>query len=472
MYDTPPSVWKLSELLGWVDNKFLDDSDKSDIENYCSLAGAYDIISMFKDIVPIVHGPISCINSYYSTRIATRFKNQHKPLPISTDMCHNDIIFGAVNKLEKKLKHVDNSCQPKLIVILSSCVSDMIAENIESLLGRNKDKINADLLYIPIGGIGCKGFREGANIALNKLIEYVKSKIGDVVPEKGSVNLFLRRVNSKFSDAEDISEMTRLLKINGIKVNTVVKVDSTYDDLMRLPLAEANITFCYTYSAEVMKRMDELFGQKFSHVGYPIGLKATIDWIESISNLLGVPNRLSQHQIVKEVQSEIEELKEFLSTQLKEKKGYIWHPGEKGLSFVKFISEIGLEPIIIGYTYWCIKTNRETIINLKNQGYDPTLIIRGHTKIWKQNENDYKYAERPILFMPKKFWLGNLPCVDMDFFRDSIMGLHGVQKLIKFIFDLLKEENQRPSSIFNRYYERRFPRANWHGCRKKHKEVV
>lgn len=102
--NSPPSIWKISELLPWSDFNFIDNTDRTDVENYCSFIGAYDICTMFRGVVPIVHGPLSCVSSYYSTRIATRLKDKVKPFPFSTCMDSNDVIFGATEKLAKVIK--------------------------------------------------------------------------------------------------------------------------------------------------------------------------------------------------------------------------------------------------------------------------------------------------------------------------------------------------------------------------------
>jgi len=94
-YKSAPSIWNLSEMLTWMDFGFLEDSDRTDIENQCSFMGAYDICSLFRGVVPIVHGPLACVNSYHSTRIVSRLKDKHKTLPFSTCMDGNDVAYST-----------------------------------------------------------------------------------------------------------------------------------------------------------------------------------------------------------------------------------------------------------------------------------------------------------------------------------------------------------------------------------------
>ncbi len=461
-FDSKPSIWNIRELLTWLDLNFLPNTDNSDVENYCSFIGAYEVFSMFRGIVPIVHGPVGCISSYYSTRIATRLDEKLKPLPFSTCMDNNDVIFGAVEKLEKTIKEVDQLYHPKLIVILTTCVSDMIKEDIDSLTRRLKAEVNADLIYLYSGGISCKGFRDGANDAFRVLMNYIKDKNTSSRRNPKSVNLFLRRVNGKISDNQDLLEIKRMLAVNGIKVNTVVRVGTTYEELLQIPDAEANISLCYTYGKESMGHLKELFNQPYSTKSYPIGLTGTIQWVKEITGILNLDDRFSNSDEVIEMEKEITKLKAFLSAKLKENKMYIWHPGEKGLAFVKLAVDLGMEPFLIGFTYYLLKATRETIINLMKDGYDPKVIIRGHSNIWLDHENKYILNERPLLLMPKKFWLGNLPCVDIDLFRDNAVGLSGLRNIVKEIYACYCKNNPVDNnSIFDRYFETRFEKIEW-----------
>ncbi|MHC1682687.1 MAG: nitrogenase component 1 [Clostridiaceae bacterium] len=458
-YDSPLSKWNLSELLSWIDMKFIPSDDSSDVENYCSFMGAYEICTMFRGVVPIVHGPIGCTSSFYSTRIVTRLNDKIKPMPFSSCMNSNDVIFGAIDKLENTIKEVENLYKPKLIVVLTTCVSDMISEDVESLVKKIKRNSDTDIISIKIGGISCKGFREGADIAFKSLMDYVSEKTNNVKKEKNSINLFLRRVNGKLSDSEDIKEIERMLSVNGIKINTIIKVGATYDDLMNIPKAEVNASLCYTYGKEVMSHLKNLFNQSFSEKSYPIGLNSTIKWVNEITTLLDLENKFEHSVEIIDITNKLNELKSFLHSKLKHKEMFVWHPGEKALAFTRVAYDLELEPILIGYTYHLISVTRETIIRMINDGQDPKCIIRGHSKLWDNYNANLDYSERPFLFMPKRFWVGNMPCVDLDLFRDSVLGITGLNKIIDEIYRTYSRNEN--NSIFNKYFERRYDEVSW-----------
>lgn len=459
--NTPLSMWNLSELLTWSDFNFIDNSDQTDVENYCSFIGAYDICTMFRGVVPVVHGPLSCVSSYYSTRIATRLKEKIKPLPFATCMDASDVIFGAAEKLRKVIKDTDQLYHPKLIVILTTCVSDMIAEDVSSLIRKIKDDIDADLLLMTIGGISCKGFREGADYAFKKLMEYVKEKNPMPAKNHNSINLFLRRINGKLSEENDLNEMIKMLDVNGIKINTVIRLGTSYDELMKIPQAQANVSLCFTYGKEVMKYMQDIFCQQYSSVSYPIGISGTKKWVNNITQILGLKDKFSVSPEVREAEIKFEKLKTFLADKVKTKQMFIWHAGEKALAFVKLANDLGLEPVIVGLTYHLLKINRETIISLLDEGYDPKVIIRGYAKLWAKYEKAFSYYERPVMFAPKKLWSGNFPCADIDLFRDCAVGLSGIENIIETIYKCYTRKSLQNFSAFDRYIERLYEEVKW-----------
>lgn len=455
-YDTPPSIWRFSELLTWSDFGFVDNSEATDVETFCSLMGAYDVCSMFAGVVPIVHGPLSCVSSYYPTRIATRLREKVRPLPLSTCMTENEVIFGAADKLRAMIRETDQQQRPRLIVVLTTCVSEMIAEDVDSVLRSVRQDIGAEVIAIKIGGVSCKGFREGADEAFKALMDHVKAKNPSPVRKPGSVNLFLRRTHGKASDDHDVGEMTRMLGMNGITVNTVIKIGTSYEELLAVPQAQGNASVCYTYGKEAMKHMSRIFDQPYTRAHHPIGIAASKEWVGEVTRILGLRDQFSGCAEVKAAEAAIEELKKFLAGKMKQKHMYIWHPGAKGLALTKLAYELGLEPRVLGFTYHIVKVNRESIVDLLQSGHDPEVIVRGSQKLWVDIEKVLPYAERPVLFMPKKAWNGNFPTVDVDLVREGVVGLTGFAKLTKRLYECYTTEPKKSYSVFDRYVHRKF----------------
>ena len=115
------SCWRLSELREWFDLGFIGVSEAQDVENYCGFIGAYDVLSWFRDVIPLVHGPVGCVASFSATRVQTRAEGQPRPLPYCTALTTQDAIQGGARKLREAILDLDAREHPRLIVVLATC---------------------------------------------------------------------------------------------------------------------------------------------------------------------------------------------------------------------------------------------------------------------------------------------------------------------------------------------------------------
>lgn len=106
------STWYLSELLQWNKLGLLPIREDTDIENYCSFHGSYEIANWFKDVVVLVHGPAGCVTSFGSTRAYPGVSRKYKPMSISANLEQKDVIYGAREKLVKALIKIDETLNP------------------------------------------------------------------------------------------------------------------------------------------------------------------------------------------------------------------------------------------------------------------------------------------------------------------------------------------------------------------------
>lgn len=241
------SSWKLSELRDWFDLGFFDVNESQDVENYCAMIGAYEVLSWFRDVVPLVHGPLGCIASYSATRVQTRRCGQPRVAPYCTGMSAADAIRGGAAKLRQAIIDVDARERPRVIAVLPTCVPDVIGDDVAEVVREVAPRVEADVLHVPAAGSTCKGFRDGGELAFAELVRYVANRSEPVRRDDApSVNLFTRRVSGKPSERADVHEADRLLGALGVKLNRVIGMGSTTADLAAAGGAWANTSFCFT----------------------------------------------------------------------------------------------------------------------------------------------------------------------------------------------------------------------------------
>ena len=70
-------------------------------------------------------------------------------------------------------------------------------------------------------------------------------------------------------------------------------------------------------------------------------------------------------------------------------------------------------------------------------------------------------AERPIVFMPRKFWAGELPTATVNCFSDPVLGLKGIDVLLASINKAISKAGKKDYTLFNRFVESRFKAVSW-----------
>lgn len=450
------SIWYLSELLLWDDYQLLPAKPDQDIENYCQFLGAYEVLSWFQGVVPVIHGPVGCVASFSSTR-SLRHKNYPFSLPyFSTHMAEEDVIFGGEKKLLEAINKAVELAKPQLIVVLTNCCADIIGEKTEVIVNKVKAKLPCPILTLATGGCTGDGFRQGADKAFKLLINFVvKQYASKMERQKNLINFFNRRLTNCPAAEKEFKEITRLLQKIGLRINSYLGYGSSFADLMNISKASVNASICFSFADMAMDYLHEKLNQPFNSRNFPIGLKATVNWLSELAFLCDLDIDLYQDSEVAAYEKKIASIRKKVAGRY----AFIWLPGEKGLALARFAKEIGLRPVLFSLSYYLVKQLKLTLLLYAEEGLDFPVCLKGKQVLMQQWANK-PFEEKPLLFMPRKFWVGDLPTVTINFSQDCFIGLKGIDNLINLIEQAL-EKKEEDYSLFNRYIETQYPAKNW-----------
>lgn len=449
------SIWYLSELLLWDDYQLLPAKPDQDIENYCQFLGAYEVLTWFNGVVPVIHGPVGCVASFSSTR-GLRHKNSLSGLSyFSTHMNEEDVVFGGEKKLLAAVKKAVELTNPQLIVVLTNCCADIIGEKTEVIVDKIKAETPCPILTLTTGGCMGDGFRQGADKAFKLLIDFVAKQYPSQSKQKNLLNLFNRRLTNCPAAEKELKEIRRLLKKIGLSINTYTGFNSSFADLINISKASVNASICFSFADAVMDYLHEKFNQPFNSRNFPLGLKATVDWLQEIAFLCGLKINLAADAEVKHCAKKIAALRKKVAGRY----AFIWLPGEKGLAVARFAQEIGLNPILFSLSYYLVRQLKTTLLLSAEEGFDFPVCLKGKQELMSQWAAK-PFAEKPLLFMARKFWTGDLPTVTLNFSQDCLLGLKGIDTLIAHVEQAL-EEKEKDYALFNRYVETQFPAHDW-----------
>jgi nitrogenase molybdenum-cofactor synthesis protein NifE len=186
------------------------------------ISGALVITDMIKDAVPLIHGPVGCA---YQRKI-----DPFRPFQVfyetpCTNMNDVDIVYGGEDKLEEGIRETYERYHPNLIVVITTCPSDLIGDDFGSVV---------DTLYAITDQMLCNN-----------------DSAEEVERNAGSVNIFTYQVHGIGSK---VTEMASVLSEIGIGINKIFFEHTAVKDLYDLPKADLTITNMKMVWTELMKK--------------------------------------------------------------------------------------------------------------------------------------------------------------------------------------------------------------------------
>ena len=220
------------------------------------ISGALMAVTSIEDAVPLIHGPVGCA---FQRKI-----NPFRPyLPFSETPCTGmndmDVVYGGEEKLSQGIKETYEKYHPNLIVVITTCPSDLIGDDVRSVIEETKAKgdVGCDVVYTSGDFVGKSrpiGYQDTLYAITDQMLCNNNNNVEEVERNDGSVNLItfaLHGVESK------VAETASVLREMGIEINKICFDHTTVTDLYDLPKAELTITNSAVAWTKLMK---ERFG--------------------------------------------------------------------------------------------------------------------------------------------------------------------------------------------------------------------
>ena len=322
--------------------------DDLDIKNYkfnnninygCSMRGAWRALQcMGDDVAIVIHGPEGCNNEFkldYTAGIARTY---------CTNMDEKDVITGGAEKLEKVIVNIDKLSHISLIVILTTCTSELIGEDIDGLVNKLKNKVSKKFLVLHTSGISGMVQSEGHNMVISNLAKRfikIKSK------KKNSINYIGYSWPWDHRSGRDISELRNILNEIGIELNVVFTSGMTFSDLEGASGASLNVVRCPGSAYSVIKYMQDNFNIPYIKLPMPVGIENTTKFFEGLIDYFHLPpdtrKKLKHYEDF--VRKRLATLKLFLDG----KKVAVAVGANRTLYLVEALTELGLDIKVISF---------------------------------------------------------------------------------------------------------------------------
>lgn len=249
-------------------------------EHCCSSCIALANLGKIERVIPILHGPQACA---FGNQIGSMFCRPSRLLTIGTTLKKSEVIFGGEDKLKEQIVNVYKQYKPKIIVIINTCVPQLIGEDLKGVIIELKEELpELKVTYCETGFNQPKSTPLGNDVSWRAIIDVLEP--GDMI--KGSVGILGRAGQ----DADSMGCLTSLLREAGI--TTFVFPAGHLEEMEKIVQAE------YLFPIHLVpyltsKRINERFGSKTVYVELPAGVEGTSNFLRGVADHVG-SNKLKE----------------------------------------------------------------------------------------------------------------------------------------------------------------------------------
>ena len=253
----------------------------------CAFSGALNTSIHLSDVIVLSHSPKSCIYISYqsiSSPLRRQFFERGATLPVflapnlhATNMGEIEMVFGGMEELQRTALELLTK-KPKALVIISSCPSGIIGDDINQIKENNTS--DTKIITIKTDGNLSGDFLQGMILAYTSLAKNIILR--DVPERENTVNIIFERTIAK--NTEDNFQTVRLmLERMGVSVNCRFLFDTTYEKLENFCTAPLNLPASTDYTGQLLREFfTNEYNSKFYDLAFPIGFDESASWVRGI----------------------------------------------------------------------------------------------------------------------------------------------------------------------------------------------
>lgn len=176
----------------------------------CKISGAVDLLSEVEGSLPIVHGTRTCGYQHriFPLRIATPAYGL-----ACTGMDETDIIYGGTGRLKKTILEAYRRHRPRLIGVLSSCVSGLMGEDCEGTIMEAAGEVPCPIVYVKTDGFRHRGSQ--TRIGFKRYLDFLRNGVWDMETEGCGWDEATMALIDQVMERQDVCENTVNLECYG-----------------------------------------------------------------------------------------------------------------------------------------------------------------------------------------------------------------------------------------------------------------
>ena len=296
---------------------------------HCPLFGVALTASYIENMVLVVVGTSEC--TYY-TKTFAHSRQEGKDKVYSLAFEEKDVVFGAINKVEKAVKEIIDIESPDAVMIVTTCVPELIGEDYSSIEYSLNENIDVPVFVVNTEHYKCNSHIPGMSRALKSLSSVMrKSEISE------GINILGHRQKNV-----ENTELLKILSENNIKTNSVIPSKCKLEDIKNATNSKLNIV-TDMIALDLAKDMKKKFG--IDYIYFDKNMKKSIikENYKKLSEILD----LDIEELLEEKEKEYDKLLLECRSILNSKKLIYGNTPMTALETVDFLSDLGLEPVFV-----------------------------------------------------------------------------------------------------------------------------
>jgi light-independent protochlorophyllide reductase subunit B len=257
--------------------------------------GAMRIAASMEGVHYVLHAPQG---DTYADLLFTMIERRDRRPPVTyTTFQARDLGGDTAELVKRTIAQAVERFQPEALLVGESCTAELIQDQPGALAA------GMDLGGIPMVSLELPAYSKKENWgAAETFYQLVRGLLKEQMPPPGSPKISPTRWREEgrrprvnllgptllgFRCRDDVREITRLLGEHGVDVGVVAPLGARPADLLRLPLADANVCLYPEVAGTVCSWMERSFGMATVKT-VPIGIAATSAFLAELTTLLGL----------------------------------------------------------------------------------------------------------------------------------------------------------------------------------------
>jgi nitrogenase molybdenum-iron protein beta chain len=271
----------------------------------CQPLGAVFVAAGFEKTLSFVHGSQGCV-AYYRSHLSRHFKEPFSV--VSSSMTEDAAVFGGLSNLVDGLANCHKLYEPKMIAVSTTCMAEVIGDDLNSFILQAKDKGSVAKEY-PVPFAHTPAFVGSHVNGYDNMLKGILEHFWEGKERAANTRLNLIPGFDGYAPG-NLRELKRILSLMGIEAIVLGDVsdqlDTPSDGEFRmfaggttLADAAASLHSAATLSLQEYcsaKTLDYAAskGQTVTSLHYPLGVSGTDELLQTLSKLTGqaIPEQL------------------------------------------------------------------------------------------------------------------------------------------------------------------------------------